>query len=195
MSWYDEEQRLEQPFVGSRQTFFDGGWVRYYDDQHPEPVWVRVQQTLGGRLVIRELYLSADNDLGTERLDSEQLRRLSLARIEAKLNQSKDLVLKTIDEEPGPKEPRGPAERSPMVRTTTTIHVHGEGLGPPHPRPKPDSFYQQVARDYLDAASVSPRPAVNLAKGAGVPVSTVHGWVKEARRRGFLPPGQKGRRG
>src|SRR6266511_2308763 len=29
----------------------------------------------------------------------------------------------------------------------------------------------------------------------GVPVSSVHGWVKEARRRGFLPPGQKGRRG
>jgi len=28
-----------------------------------------------------------------------------------------------------------------------------------------------------------------------VPVTTAHRWVKEARRRGFLPPGQKGRRG
>jgi hypothetical protein len=194
MSWYDEEQQLG-PFVGGGETYFDGGWVRYYDGQHPEPVWVRVEETPGGRLVIRELYMNADNDLGTERLDSDQLRRLSLARIEARVNRSKELVLKTIDKEPGPKEPRGPAERFPMVRGTTTGRVHGEGLGPPHPRPKPDSFYQQVAQDYLDAASVSPRPAVNLAKGAGVPVSTVHGWVKEARRRGFLPPGQKGRRG
>jgi hypothetical protein len=194
MSWYDEEQQLG-PFVGGGETYFDGGWVRYYDSQHPEPVWVRVEETFGGRLVIRELYLSADNDLGTERLDSEQLRRLSLARIEARVNQSKELVLKTIDKEPGRKEPRGPAEPFPMVRGQTAGRMHGEGLGPPHPRPKPDSFYQQVAQDYLDAASVSARPAVNLAKGAGVPVSTVRGWVAEARRRGFLPPGQKGRRG
>jgi hypothetical protein len=192
MSWYDEEPR---PFASGGQAFFKGGWVRHYDDQHPEPVWVRVQATPEGRLVIRELYLSADNDLGTERLDSDQLRRLSLARIESRVNQSKELVLKELDEEPGPKEPRGPTKRTPMVRASTTIRVHGEGLGPPHPRPKPDSFYQQVASDYLDAASVSRRPAVNLAKGAGVPVSTVHGWVKEARRRGFLPPGQRGRRG
>jgi hypothetical protein len=195
MSWYDEEQQLEQPFVSRRAAFFKGGWVRYYDDQHPEPVWVRVQQTLGGRLVIRELYLSADNDLGTERIDSDQLRRLSLARIEAMLNGSKDLVLKGLDEEPGPKEPHGPVERTPMVRTETSVSVVGEKLGPPHPRPRPDSFYQDVASEYLLAASVSGRPAVVLAKGAGVPVSTVHGWVKEARRRGFLPPGQKGRRG
>ena len=178
-------------------TYFQGGWVRYYDSQHPEPVWVRVQETPEGRLVIRELYLTADNDLGSERIDTEQVRRLSPARIEASLNTptSKTLILERIGTAPGPEEPRGPAKRTPMVRGTTTIHVHGEGLGPPHPRPKPDSFYQEVARDYLDAASVSARPAVNLAKGAGVPVTTVRGWVAEARRRGFLPPGQKGRRG
>lgn len=194
MSWYDEEQGLG-PFVASGQTYFSGGWVRYYDGQHPEPVWVRVQQTPGGRLVIRELYLSADNDLGTERLDSEQLRRLSLARIEARLNRNKDLVLKELEQEPGPKEPRGPAERSPMVRVETSVSIVGEKLGPPHPRPKPDSFYQDVANEYLAAASVSARPSVVLAKGAEVPVSTVRGWVAEARRRGFLPAGQKGRRG
>jgi len=35
----------------------------------------------------------------------------------------------------------------------------------------------------------------NLAEANGVPVSTVHRWVKEARRRGFLPPGRPGRSG
>jgi hypothetical protein len=171
--------------------------VRYYDSQHPEPVWVRVQATPDERLVIRELYLSADNDLGSERIDTDQLRRLSPARIEATLNSPVDkaLILEHLGEAPGPEEPRGPTERTPMIRGKTTAHVHGEGLVPPPGRPRPDSFYQQVADDYLAAAGVSARPSVNLARGAGVPVTTVRGWVAEARRRGFLPPGQKGRRG
>ena len=39
-------------------------------------------------------------------------------------------------------------------------------------------------------------PRVGLEDGVGdVPVTTAHRWVKEARRRGFLPPGRKGRRG
>jgi hypothetical protein len=192
-----DEGDFDRPFVPGGYTYFQGGWVRYYDSQHPEPVWVRVQATPDERLVIRELYLTADNDLGSERIDSDQLRRLSPARIEARLNEpdSKALILEYLDQAPGPKEPRGPVERTPMVRSETSVHVHGEGLVPPPGRPRPDSFYQQVASDYLAAASVSARPSVNLARGAGVPVTTVRGWVAEARRRGFLPPGQKGRRG
>jgi hypothetical protein len=192
-----DEGDFERPFVSSGAMYFQGGWVRYYDSQHPEPVWVRVQATPDERLVIRELYLNADNDLGSERIDSDQLRRLSPARIEARLNEpsSKALILELLRKAPGPEEPRGPAKRTPMVRGEASVHVHGEGLVPPPGRPRPDSFYQQVASDYLAAASVSARPSVNLATGAGVPVSTVRGWVSEARRRGFLPPGQKGRRG
>ena len=190
------EEDAERPFVPGGITYFQGGWVRYYDSQHPEPVWVRVQAT-DERLVIRELYLNADNDLGSERIDTDQLRRLSPARIEAWLNKpdEKALILERIGQAPGPKEPRGPAERTPVLRSETSVHVHGEGLVPPPGRPRPDSFYQQVADDYLAAASVSARPSVNLATAAGVPVTTVRGWVAEARRRGFLPPGQKGRRG
>lgn len=189
--------RDDDRFVSSGTTYFQGGWVRHYDSQHPEPVWVRVQPTPEGRLVIRELYLTADNDLGSERIDTEQLRRLSPSRIEATLNrpEEKALILERIDKAPGPKEPHGPAKRTPMVRSETSWDVHGEGLVPPPGRPRPDSFYQKVASEYLEAASVSARPSVNLATGAGVPVSTVRGWVAEARRRGFLPPGQKGRRG
>jgi hypothetical protein len=191
------EEGFDRPFVPGGYMYFQGGWVRYYDSQHPEPVWVRVDATPGKRLVIRELYLNADNDLGSERIDTDQLRRLSPARIEARLNEpeSKALILERIDQAPGPEEPRGPTKRTPMVRSETSVHVHGEGLVPPPGRPRPDSFYQQVADDYLAAASVSARPSVNLARGAGVPVTTVRGWVAEARRRGFLPPGQKGRRG
>ena len=128
-----EEGDFDRPFVPGGYTYFQGGWVRYYDSQHPEPVWVRVQPTPEGRLVIRELYLNADNDLGSERIDTDQLRRLSPARIEARLNEpsSKALILERIGQAPGSKEPRGPTERSPMIRGKTTVHVHGEGLVPP----------------------------------------------------------------
>ncbi len=37
--------------------------------------------------------------------------------------------------------------------------------------------------------------AVVLAKEADVPVGTVHRWILEARRRGFLPPARQGRAG
>ena len=63
------------------------------------------------------------------------------------------------------------------------------------PVKKNDMFYERVAAIYRQKAAQSNRPAVEIANTNGVPVTTVHRWVKEARRRGFLPPGQKGRRG
>jgi hypothetical protein len=60
---------------------------------------------------------------------------------------------------------------------------------------KSDGFYRQVASVYGALAATSNRPAVELAEANGVPVTTAHRWINEARRRGFLPPGQKGRRG
>jgi hypothetical protein len=65
----------------------------------------------------------------------------------------------------------------------------------PSTNPKPPKFYEEAARAYLELAAEGNRPAKELAEANDVPVSTAHRWVKEARRRGFLPPGQKGRRG
>jgi hypothetical protein len=65
----------------------------------------------------------------------------------------------------------------------------------PETNPKPPSFYRQVAAVYTRLAAQSHRPVVELAEANQVPWSTAQRWVKEARRRGFLPPGQKGRRG
>ena len=44
-----------------------------------------------------------------------------------------------------------------------------------------------------DAVALAPvaRPAVELATANDVPVSTVHAWIKEARRRGLEPYGQR----
>jgi len=63
------------------------------------------------------------------------------------------------------------------------------------PGRKPDWFYQEVANQYGHLVATSNRPAAEMAEIHGLPITTVHRWVKEARRRGFLGPGRKGRRG
>lgn len=59
---------------------------------------------------------------------------------------------------------------------------------------KGDDFYRKVATAYSRAA-VHGRPAVQLAEANDVPVTTVHRWVKEARRRSLLAPGERRKRG
>lgn len=61
---------------------------------------------------------------------------------------------------------------------------------------KPDSFYEQVATRWTWLTITKPRggprrPANELAEANDVPVTTVHRWVKEARRRGMLAPGSR----
>jgi hypothetical protein len=61
----------------------------------------------------------------------------------------------------------------------------------------PNSFYEAVAVAYrwLVVIKGSRRPALDLAEKNGVPVTTVHRWIAEARRRGVLEPGVRGRAG
>jgi hypothetical protein len=60
----------------------------------------------------------------------------------------------------------------------------------PGGRKRPDSFYRRVAELYTLAAAHNAGPAVLLAKANGVPVTTVHRWIREARARGILPSGK-----
>jgi hypothetical protein len=59
----------------------------------------------------------------------------------------------------------------------------------------PDAFYRQVAEAYRDALQTTTKVAKVLAEEANVPVGTVHRWILEARRRGFLPSARQGRAG
>lgn len=63
----------------------------------------------------------------------------------------------------------------------------------PPGRPKPDAFYSDVAEAFSYLTVQSQRPAAEMAEANNVPVTTVHGWVKGARRRGFLPAGERSR--
>lgn len=50
-----------------------------------------------------------------------------------------------------------------------------------------DKFSARVASAYIAVAAFSPRPAALLAEASGVPLPTVHTWIREARLRGLLP--------
>jgi hypothetical protein len=64
---------------------------------------------------------------------------------------------------------------------------------PPGRGKKPDSFYEKVADAFTWLAKHSHAPAAELAERNGVPVTTVHRWVKEARARKILGSGERGR--
>lgn len=58
---------------------------------------------------------------------------------------------------------------------------------------KPDDFYRQVAAAYEFLARTTRAPAAEIARKNRVPLTTAHRWVREARVRALLPPGQKGK--
>jgi hypothetical protein len=65
----------------------------------------------------------------------------------------------------------------------------------PETKKFPDSFYERVAGLYSEVLAEGGRPASAIAAANELPLSTVHTWVREARRRGMLPPGRAGKAG
>jgi hypothetical protein len=59
----------------------------------------------------------------------------------------------------------------------------------------PDGFSSRVADAYREYATQTRAPAIRIAEEAGVPVATARSWIREARRRGKLPQGRKGKAG
>lgn len=80
----------------------------------------------------------------------------------------------------------------------THIGVTQQQGRPPLTRPDgtdPEGFSRRVAEAYSDAVLWTSTPAKVLAAEAAVPVTTVHRWIRDARRLGLLPPARKGRAG
>jgi hypothetical protein len=74
----------------------------------------------------------------------------------------------------------------------------GGGLAPPLRREKgedPEVFADRVAQYYRVFSGISSKPAKMISVASDVPLATVHGWIREARLRGKLPPGKRGKAG
>jgi hypothetical protein len=188
--------------VRGRLFPIDGDWCEWRQEPPlPGPVFVRIAAAEGGRLVLAGLRIDAEPT-------AELLRAIPVGRIEAVANAQltvvDDVIVSTAP--PGPRD--APAARPPRLVPAgwETPDPSRAATRRAHSRPvrldigwagrgRPDTFYGDVAKAYLDLAQSSARPAVELAEANGVPVTTAHRWIKEARRRGFLPPGRPGKAG
>lgn len=147
-------------------------------------VRVRVVARDDGRMGLAELRVVGEPT-------SELLRSIPVGRIEAAANAQLTVLDETVSHAP----------RRRRSRRWTAAQLDG-GAGWEQPgtagvrtRGRPDRFYEDIATEYLDLARSSRRPAADLADEHEVPVTTVHRWIKEARRRGHLAPGRPGKAG
>lgn len=179
-----------------------GGWISYRDPDGTGGLHVRVDRDRNGDVVVRELYLHAGE------ITADTLRRIPIGRIEAAVSiasadhrarrdadgdltfagwlalaSTSDTSEVSMGELQRQVPPEGEQDRSDRERLTRP-----EGRDP-------DAFYLRVAEAYREYVATSRRPAAEIAAEADVPVGTVHRWVREARRRGYLPSGRKGRSG
>ena len=171
-----------------------GGYVGYRDDDSEVWAFVRFRVVDGDRFEVATVSVGSDD----RAVDSNDLRAVPLGRIvvfangpgkdrlKARLNEHFDIELalggatEVITQE---------AERS-QRKPRTKLDI------PAGPGRHPDDFYRRVAALYMYLAQHGDRPAADIAEANGIAnVSTVHRWIKEARRRGFLNPGQAGKAG
>lgn len=69
------------------------------------------------------------------------------------------------------------------------------GLGPFFDgSPTGDGWYEEFSWYYRMAMNGSATPSKDIAEVHDIPISRVRRWVYEARRRGYLPPDDRGRR-
>jgi hypothetical protein len=168
-----------------------GNWYEWRPGRPlPASVFVRVTVGDGGRLVLSGLRIDGPPT-------ADLLRAIPVGRLEATANAQLAVVDDAVVALPA-RRPRPvlPPEGDPAGWETSdpagAVHRHpSESPG----RGRPDHFYREVAVVYLDYAQDSHRPAVDLAERHEVPITTAHRWIKEARRRGFLPPGRPGKAG
>jgi hypothetical protein len=171
------------------------GWYEWRQEPPlAQSVRVRVGVADSGRLVLTGLHIDGSPS-------ADLLRSIPVGRIEAAANAQLAVGQRSIDTPPVLSPRTRPV--APPVAVDTGWEMVEPALAVSRAAPaeggrargRPDVFYRDVADVYLDFAQDSPRPACDLADRHGVPVSTAHRWVKEARRRGFLPPGKPGKSG
>jgi hypothetical protein len=160
------------------------GWVE------TDGVRLRVQE-VDGRFRVVELRM-----YGEDGITARSLREVSLGWVEAVINdpESREVLEASFEEDP--------PDLRPGVRMEWIYDLHKPKqqrralrLRVPKSRPYEDVFYANVAERYARLAKEGEQPAKAIAEANDVPVGTVHGWIREARRRGFLPKGRQGTRG
>jgi hypothetical protein len=172
---------LGTPHTGQKLVFEGDGWVGYTGPNQHFATRIHLSyKPTPARWVVDEVRFA------DFRVTARMLRDLPLGMIESWVNQLAQQGLADVI--------------SAKLSDAVQFGVEGRAVWvdklPPAPASgaKPDEFYRRVGEIYAKAALVSPRPAAELAEAWDVPLSSVHRWVRVARRRGHLPPTEKGRK-
>jgi hypothetical protein len=183
------------------------GWAEITIPDIAPRILIKVAEK-DGRWVVANLVVVGDA------LDSTTLKSIPISRIESLLN-TRGVGSALLAKQMGMAEDRPtwmPSYRAEFAQLDDALTAYFARESRPslplsEPRPPqrealarpdgsdPDDFYRKVAEVYNDVVRETSAPAKVLAEEAGVPTATVHRWIFEARRRGFLPPARKGRAG
>jgi hypothetical protein len=173
---------MDASHTNARLAFEGGGWVAYTPPNQRYATRIHVSyKPTPGRWVVDEVQFR------NFRVTARDLRDFPLGKIEVWVNQLAQQGLADVI--------------SAKLSDTVQFGVEGQAVWvdklPPTPArgAKGDEFYRFVGEVYAKAALVSTRPAAELAEAWDKPITTVHRWTREARRRGHLPPAEPGRRG
>lgn len=163
-----------------------GGWFRV---EQPDDVVVYGQAELAGqRVVVSALLVQTTADAGRAELRTDDLKGLRLGAIQQFLNSPEVLPyvrssLATVD---------ASGLTAALLALAMERPRHQERLldadlrlNVPAGR-KPDDFYEEVARVFAAAGLRVRGPAAAIAEANNVPTTTVHRWLKEAKRRGLM---------
>lgn len=179
------------------------GWTCYRNGFDGD-LYIRFEELPDGRLVAAELHARS----ASGQLTGTDLRKISLGQIETSTNSpiTGDMLRHRI---------RNQAEQARVKKQFARLWPEIVAVGTkeamdglvelgywastkldiPTTRKKPDAFYEQVANVYAALLNQGVSyPAAGLAEANGVAVTTVHRWIKEARRRGLLPPARRAAR-
>ena len=174
-----------------RATIGEDGWICARDGDGPL-VYIQTERVEEGgklvRLLPRRVLIEGDPEVTPDRPRSIKPTR-TVARPHGP-------GLPLTERLPDSGQQWGPPVAPPTDEDVVHWNWRSHGLQrPDNDQRSPEEFYREVARQYQAAVRVTSKPAALLAEPAGVPVTTVHRWVREARRRGFLPTGRKGKAG
>ena len=185
-------------------NYLEDGWVHWSSGRGGTTEGLMVYAQLfaekeGDRGEIIQLAISGRNLAGTDPatdVTADRLRSIPVARIETLANTSPEFRPHVNGT---PQNTMGQAfdafrQESNRYILAKARRKHRKPLTRPDGS-NPDAFYSQVADAYRDVVRNNRKVAVVLAKEADVPVGTVHRWILEARRRGFLPSARQGRAG
>lgn len=125
---------------------------------------VGYSESSSGRLVVSALLLVGDA------ITAESLRAVRMVALENSANLSNRDARDALSD----LRARGPLKRTGDM--------------------SPEQFSELVAEHYRVWSRFVPHPVAAMAKEAGVKAPTVHSWIRDARLRGLLPPGRRGKK-